>query len=210
MLVKYFLKLLILQRTKHLQSVFLFETLNFIFMNTMIYMILICFLLFIKILTYNELQLCTGDSTKFFKCIISFLQQHGKDSPITVSILIMRKWKLGETRWFTQSIGRGFAGISHSASLEPSLCMCVCVCVCVCVWVTQWRPTLFDPMDCSPPDSSVRGILQARIPEWVAMSFSRGSAWPRDWIQVSCIAGRFFTIRATREAPVCHLPRSKS
>ena len=131
MLVKYFLKLLILQRTKPLQSVFLFETLNFIFMNTMIYMILICFLLFIKILTYNELQLCTGDSTKFFKCIISFLQQHGKDSPITVSILIMRKWKLGETRWFTQSIGHGFAGISHSASLEPSLCVCVCVCVCV-------------------------------------------------------------------------------
>ena len=131
MLVKYFLKLLILQRTKPLQSVFLFETLNFIFMNTMIYMILICFLLFIKILTYNELQLCTGDSTKFFKCIISFLQQHSKDSPITVSILIMRKWKLGETRWSTQSTGRGFAGISHSASLEPSLCVCVCVCVCV-------------------------------------------------------------------------------
>ena len=123
----------------------------------MIYMILICFLLFIKILTYNELQLCTGDSTKFFKCIISFLQQHSKDSPITVSILIMRKWKLGETGWFTQSIGRGFAGISHSASLEPSLCVRapVCVCVCVCVLVTQWCPTLFDPMDCSPPDSSV-------------------------------------------------------
>ena len=55
------------------------------------------------------------------------------------------------------------------------------------------------PMDCSPPVSSVLGILQARILEWVAISFSRGSSWPRDWTLVSCIAGRFFTVWATRE-----------
>ena len=55
-------------------------------------------------------------------------------------------------------------------------------------------------MDCSMPGSSVQGILQTRILEWVAMPFSRGSSWPRDWTQVSCIAGRFFTIWATREA----------
>ena len=54
-------------------------------------------------------------------------------------------------------------------------------------------------MDCSPPSSSVYGILQARILEWVAIQFSRGSSQPRDWTQVSCIAGRFFTIWATRE-----------
>ena len=42
--------------------------------------------------------------------------------------------------------------------------------------VTQLCPTLFDPMDCSPPDSSVSEILQARIVEWVAISFSRGSS----------------------------------
>ena len=60
--------------------------------------------------------------------------------------------------------------------------------------------TLCDPMDCSPPGSSVHGILQARILEWVAISFSRGSSQPRDRTQVSCIAGRFFTIWATREA----------
>ena len=52
-------------------------------------------------------------------------------------------------------------------------------------------------MDCSPPGSSVHWILQARILEWVAISFSRGSSWPRDWTQDSWIAGRFFTIRAT-------------
>ena len=55
-------------------------------------------------------------------------------------------------------------------------------------------------MDCSPPASSVRGILRARIPEWVAIPFSRGSSWPRDWTQVSCIAGKFFPFWATREA----------
>ena len=48
----------------------------------------------------------------------------------------------------------------------------------------------------------VHGILQARILEWVAFPFSRGSSQPRDWTQVSCIAGRFFTIWATREAPI--------
>ena len=47
------------------------------------------------------------------------------------------------------------------------------------------------------PGSSVRGIFQARILEWVAISFSRGSSRPRDWTPVSCIAGRFFTIWAT-------------
>ena len=51
-------------------------------------------------------------------------------------------------------------------------------------------------MDCSLPGSSVYGILQADILEWVAISFSRESSWPRDWTQVSCIAGRFFTIWA--------------
>ena len=55
-------------------------------------------------------------------------------------------------------------------------------------------------MDYSSPGSSVHGILQARIPEWVAIPFFRGSSWPRDRTQVSCIAGSFFTAWATREA----------
>ena len=53
---------------------------------------------------------------------------------------------------------------------------------------------------CDPMDYSVHGILQARIPEWVAFLFSRGSSQYRDRTQVSCIAGRFFTSWATREA----------
>ena len=59
---------------------------------------------------------------------------------------------------------------------------------------------LEDPMDCSPPGFSVHGILQARILESVAILFSWGSSWPMDQTQVSRIAGRFFTIWATREA----------
>ena len=66
--------------------------------------------------------------------------------------------------------------------------------------VTQSCLILCNPMDCSLPGSSIHGIFQARILEWVAISFSRGSSWPRDWTQVSGIAGRRFTVWTTREA----------
>ena len=66
--------------------------------------------------------------------------------------------------------------------------------------VAQSCLTLCDPTDHSPPGSSVHEIFQARILEWVAISISRGSSWPRDWTWVSCTAGRFFTDWATREA----------
>ena len=56
--------------------------------------------------------------------------------------------------------------------------------------VPQSCPTLCDPIDCSPWGSSIHGIFQARILEWVAISFSSGSSQPRDWICVSRIAGR--------------------
>ena len=90
--------------------------------------------------------------------------------------------------------------------MAASLGVCVCVCVCVCVWVAWSCLTLWDPMDCSSPGSSVHGILQGRKLEWVAIPFSRGSSPPRDQTQVSCIAGRFFTIWTTEEAHyVLHL-----
>ena len=66
----------------------------------------------------------------------------------------------------------------------------------------QSCPTLSDPKDCSSPGSSVHGILQARILERVAISFSRASSWPRDWTPVSCIAERLLTIWATREGHI--------
>ena len=95
-----------------------------------------------------------------------------------------------------------------------SLYMCVCVCVCVyththtymhaCekkvkVFIAQLCPIFCDPWDCSLPDSSVQGILQARILEWVVIPFSRGSYRPRDQTQVSYIAHRFITIWPPRK-----------
>ena len=68
------------------------------------------------------------------------------------------------------------------------------------VLVTQSCPTLCHPMDCSSPGSCVHEIFQAMILEWVAISFSRGSAQLRDRAQVLCTAGRFFTECATRAA----------
>ena len=65
------------------------------------------------------------------------------------------------------------------------------------VLVTQSYLTLWNPMAYSPPRSSVHEILQARILERVAIPFSRGSSWPWDWTQVSCIAGRCFTFWTT-------------
>ena len=78
--------------------------------------------------------------------------------------------------------------------------------------VTQLRLIPCDPMDCSPPGLSVHRIFQARILEWVAIFFSRGSSWPRDQTQVTYIAGRHFTIWAPREIlseSVCVLVISK-
>ena len=65
--------------------------------------------------------------------------------------------------------------------------------LCVLHLASQLSPTLCDLMDCSPPGSSVHGILQARILEWVAMPSSRESSPPRDQTHISCTAGRFLT-----------------
>ena len=118
-------------------------------------------------------------------------------------LLIVKLWK-GQ-----------FEGVGNTKS-KVSICPClncICtlltawcynyvdsfVCVCVCVWVlvAQSCLTLWDPTDCSPPDFSVHGILQARMQEWIAIHFSRGTSQPRDWTLVSCITDRFFTVWAT-------------
>ena len=69
------------------------------------------------------------------------------------------------------------------------------------LWAVQYA---LESMLCvclvSPPAFSVHEILQARILEWVAMAFSRGSSWPRNWSYLSCFAGRFFPLWTTREA----------
>ena len=99
----------------------------------------------------------------------------------------------------------------------PYMYMCVYVCACIQAYINMYTCihehesesevaqswlTLCDPMDCSLPGSSVHGIFQARILEWIAISFSRGSSWPRGRAQVSLIACRRFTLWATREAHI--------
>ena len=73
--------------------------------------------------------------------------------------------------------------------------------------VAQWCRTLHSSMDCSLPGSSIHGIFRTRILEWVVISFSRGSSQPRDRTWVFHIAGKLFTISATRESPF--LPTSE-
>ena len=70
--------------------------------------------------------------------------------------------------------------------------------------VAQWCLTLCDPVDCSLPGSSNHGIFQARILEWVAISFSRRSSLPRNWTQVFHIVGRRFSVWATRTPELEH------
>ena len=86
--------------------------------------------------------------------------------------------------------------------INPPIFWCSAMCLSVCCYlVTKSYPKGCDPGDCSPPGSSAHGILQARILEWVAMSFSRGSSRPRDWTCVSCIGRWILYCWATREVP---------
>ena len=87
-----------------------------------------------------------------------------------------------------------FSIIPFTSVLQLSLCKSLCVSH----WVVS--DSLWPHGLSSPPASSVHGIFQSRILEWVAISFSRGSSQPRDWTRVSCIAVRCFTVWATREA----------
>ena len=80
--------------------------------------------------------------------------------------------------------------IWHKSSLKHSSLL-------LSVFSPQSSLILCNPMGCSPPGSSVYGILQARIPEWVAIPSSRGSSWPRNWTRVSYIASTFFTFWVT-------------
>ena len=76
----------------------------------------------------------------------------------------------------------------------------ICIILYMRTLCAQSCPTLYDPMDCSPPDPSIHEIFPARILQWVAMPRSRGSSQPRDRTHVSCMAGRFFTDEPPGEA----------
>ena len=118
------------------------------------------------------------------KCTINVMLLNHPQTPPTPRV-VHGKIALHKTSpWSCKGLGTpGFAGESESGSE-----------------ITQSCPTLCDPMDCSLLGFSVRGILQARILEWVTISFSRGSSRPRDQTGVSHIGGRCFNLWATREA----------
>ena len=109
-------------------------------------------------------------------------------------ILKMRKLRQMETTLFKDTTCFGWEYLELPDSKSSALYSGEQECVCA--KSLQLCPTLCDPMDCNPPGSSVHGILQARLLEWVAMPFSRESSRPRDRTHVSCgscIAGAFFT-----------------
>ena len=116
---------------------------------------------------------------------------------------------LGKMSWRSSVGVHGFS-VTDYVSWVPALCpRCLSYLfllkpqhnpLSVCVKVIPSCPTLCNPMDCSPSGSFVHRIFQARILEWVAIPFSRGSSRPRNRTQVSHIPAEFFIFSATREA----------
>ena len=123
-------------------------------------------------------------------------------SPVTATVRLHKLFSVGTSGRQGNARKRELGDLWVWRSISPRSLTAVCLLVITSllkfekqkVLVTQSCPTLWDPLDCSPAGSSVPGVVQARIPEWVAISFSRGSSWSRDQTQVSCISRRFFTI----------------
>ena len=140
---------------------------------------------------YNYLHLMSRGRKSF---IVSFGSDHVTlKTSLNVPSGIWRKCSEGGTTFLLMTIS--------NSSLLSSPCSYFLLCP---TWKWKWsrsaEPTLRDPMDCSPPGSSIHGIFQARVLEWVVISFSRGSSPPSDRTWVSRIAGRYFIVWATREA----------
>ena len=111
-----------------------------------------------------------------------------------VKSLLMCEWKAREFRKASGEKNNPRSQQDFKRKLHfTSSHVCVCVCVCVCFRAhprvcSESFQILCDPVDCSPPDSSVHEITQARTLEWVAISFFRGSSSSRDQIHISCVS----------------------
>ena len=130
---------------------------------------------------------CSIDYTKAFDCVNhnklwKIIKEMGIPHHLICSLRSLYAGQEAKVR--TRHGTMDWFQIGKSESEVAQLCLIFC-----------------DPMDCSLSGSSVHGIFQARVLEWIAISFSRGSSQPRNRTQVSRIAGRCFTIWATREAP---------
>ena len=109
------------------------------------------------------------------KCNVfhNFLRLEG--SLLWKSIFGVKKYSVG--------VQKSFYFIENSSFLNEIIILFKIIVYCL---VANLCPTLCDPMDYNPPSSPVHGISEARILEWVVISFSHGSSWPRDWTHVSC------------------------
>ena len=121
--------------------------------------------------------------------------------------------------WLPSSVGCKMAKVTLEASTEDGQILCSLgtlmtlkinchspppVKIYVCCLITKLYPTLCNRKDYSSSGSSVHQILQARILQWVAISESMGSSWPRNWTHISCIAGRFFTTETHGKPEILH------
>ena len=134
-------------------------------------------------------QLNSDHLSPFTSCFLCKMC-HKNQSPAQTTI----EWSC-QFEWWTER--RACPCLIWGAEVGPwcvwGVCVCVCVClcvfVCVCVCVcAQSCLTLCDLLECSLPGSSVHGILQARMLECVAISFSRRSSHPKDWTCISCVS----------------------
>ena len=104
-----------------------------------------------------------------------------RHSPPCLLSLLLGRWEAEDLEWDCEAWGNE----TEVIALVAQSCLTLCI-----------------PVDCSLPGFSVNGISQARILEWVAISSSRGSSWPRDWTWLSCITSRFFIVWAIRASQV--------
>ena len=122
---------------------------------------------------------------------------------LKINISYQKREEREELRWNPVAVRL------HTVGFFP-LCWRSALCIASCPLPSLWGVhgcvpsclTLCDPMDCNPPGSSVHGILQARILEWVAMASSRGSSWPRDQTHVSCVGRWIWQALASEPPPV--------
>ena len=121
-----------------------------------------------------------------YSCLENFMDRGSMDSRSLQATVVKSQTWLSYWAHTQSHLRMNFAFLKNSSICAP-----------VKVLVAQSCPTLCNPIDCSPLGSSVHGILQARILEWVVIPFSRGSFQSRDWTWVSPIAGGFFTIWTT-------------
>ena len=128
-------------------------------------------------ITYNAIQTILCWYFHIDHCVISY----------TGKLLSLRDNYCG--KW--PSVNHARKSV-HFQALLKSYCYCL---------VSKSCPTLCNPVDYSPPGSSVYGVLQAKILEWVTILFSRGSSPPRDQTQISCIAGRLFITESSGKHP---------